>query len=122
MLYDSIPGMDAEFAALPEDVNTLKTALLVARADVARVSAEAATALARQSSDQALIAYLKLPIEKLNSHITQNWRGKPLVSRMAIVELIAASPRLRRWQEDQRQEAPSPSRHPRLASARHRAS
>ncbi len=24
-------------------------------------------------------------------HITQNWRGKPLVSRLAVVELIAAT-------------------------------
>ncbi len=28
---------------------------------------------------------------RLFSHISQNWRGKPLTSRMAIVELIAAT-------------------------------
>jgi len=28
---------------------------------------------------------------RLFCHITQNWRGKPLVSRAAVVELIAAT-------------------------------
>lgn len=58
--------MDTELAALPDDIDTLRAALLAARADVARVIAEAAAALARQSSNQALIAHLKLLIEKLN--------------------------------------------------------
>ncbi|MGI4954172.1 MAG: IS66 family transposase [Janthinobacterium lividum] len=58
--------MEAEFAALPDDVDALKLALLAARADVARVTAEAAAALAEQSSNRALIAHLKLQIEKLN--------------------------------------------------------
>jgi hypothetical protein len=51
--------MDAELAALPDDVDALKLALLAARADVA-------AALAEQSSNRALIAHLKLQIEKLN--------------------------------------------------------
>ena len=58
--------MEAEFAALPDDVDALKAALLAARADVARVTAEAAAALAEKSSNLALIAHLKLQIEKLN--------------------------------------------------------
>ena len=58
--------MDAELAALPDDVDALKAALLAARADVARVTAEATAALAEQSSNRALIAHLKLQIEKLN--------------------------------------------------------
>jgi len=29
---------------------------------------------------------------RLNCHITQNWRGRPLTSRLAIVALIAATP------------------------------
>ena len=45
--------------SLPDDVETLKAALIVARA-------EAAAARARQSDDHALIAHLKLQIEKLN--------------------------------------------------------
>jgi chromosome segregation ATPase len=44
---------------LPDDVEALKAALIVARA-------EAAAARAQQSDDQALIAHLKLQIEKLN--------------------------------------------------------
>ncbi len=51
--------MDAELAALPDDVDALKAALLAARADVA-------AALAEKSSNLALIAHLKLQIEKLN--------------------------------------------------------
>ena len=51
--------MDAELAALPNDVDVLKVALLAARAEVA-------IALAEQSSNRALIAHLKLQIEKLN--------------------------------------------------------
>ena len=58
--------MEAELAALPDDVDALKVALLAARADIARVTAEAAAALAEQSSNRALIAHLKLQIEKLN--------------------------------------------------------
>ena len=58
--------MDAELAALPDDVEALKAALLAARADVARITAEAAAALAEKSSSLALIAHLKLQIEKLN--------------------------------------------------------
>ena len=51
--------MDAELAELPDDVEALKAALLAARADVAAARAE-------QSSNLALIAHLKLQIEKLN--------------------------------------------------------
>src|SRR5438034_5496427 len=51
--------MKAGAEALPDDVEALKAALIVARA-------EAAAALAQQSDDQALIAHLKLQIEKLN--------------------------------------------------------
>ena len=45
--------------SLPDDIETLKAALMVARA-------EAAAARAQRSDDQALIAHLKLQIEKLN--------------------------------------------------------
>ena len=51
--------MSAGAEALPDDIETLKAALIFARAD-------AAAARARQSDDQALIAHLKLQIEKLN--------------------------------------------------------
>jgi transposase len=45
--------------ALPDDIEALKAALIVAQA-------EAAAARAQRSADQALIAHLKLQIEKLN--------------------------------------------------------
>src|SRR5260370_12844443 len=45
--------------ALPDDIETVQAALVVARAEVAIVRAQ-------QSADQALIAHLKLQIEKLN--------------------------------------------------------
>ena len=51
--------MSASPEALPADIETLQAALVVARAEVA-------IARAQQSDDQALIAHLKLQIEKLN--------------------------------------------------------
>src|SRR3954470_19865764 len=51
--------MNVGVEALPDDVEALKAALIVARA-------EASAARAQQSDDQALIAHLKLQIEKLN--------------------------------------------------------
>lgn len=50
--------MNTDLAALRDDIETLKAALVVARA-------EAAAALAQCSHDQALIAHLKLEIAKL---------------------------------------------------------
>ena len=51
--------MDAGPEALPDDIEALKAALVAARAEVA-------AARARRSDDQALIAHLKLQIDKLN--------------------------------------------------------
>ena len=51
--------MGDDLESLPDDIEALKAALIVARA-------EAAAARARQSDDQVLIAHLKLQIEKLN--------------------------------------------------------
>src|SRR6202142_1010449 len=51
--------MDSGREATPDDVEALKAALIVAET-------EAAYAKARSSDDQALIAHLKLQIEKLN--------------------------------------------------------
>src|SRR6187402_2564603 len=51
--------MDAGSESLPDDIGELKAALVVARAEVA-------AARAQQSDDHALIAHLKLQIEKLN--------------------------------------------------------
>src|SRR5579863_1564935 len=51
--------MDLDPAALPDDLDTLKAALVAARAEVA-------IARVQHSDDQALIVHLKLEIEKLN--------------------------------------------------------
>lgn len=51
--------MDAGREVLPDDIEALKAALIAARAEVASVHAQ-------RSDDQALIAHLKLQIEKLN--------------------------------------------------------
>src|SRR4029434_2417953 len=51
--------MGDALTSVPDDVEALNAALIVVRA-------EAAAARARQSDDQALIAHLKLQIEKLN--------------------------------------------------------
>jgi transposase len=57
--------MDTELAALRDDLETLKAALAVAQAEVA-------LARAQSSDDQALIAHLKLEIEKLRrEHLGQ---------------------------------------------------
>jgi transposase len=53
--------MDAGSEPLPDDIEELKAALVAARAEVA-------SARAQRSDDQALIAHLKLQIEKLNRH------------------------------------------------------
>jgi len=51
---------------LPNDSKSLKRLLVAARAHAATVTAEAATLRAKVADDQALIAHLKLWIEKLN--------------------------------------------------------
>jgi len=51
---------------LPDDIDTLKAALVAARSHAAQVETELAAARARLSDDQALIAHLKLLIAKLN--------------------------------------------------------
>ena len=52
--------------SLPDDVATLKRLLRTGEADLARARAEVASVRAQRSDDQALIAHLKLQIEKLN--------------------------------------------------------
>ena len=64
--------MDADLQPLPDDIEALKAALRVARAEAGAArshadaaQAELAVARAKASDDQALIAHLKLQIEKL---------------------------------------------------------
>ena len=57
--------MDDSLEWLPDDVGALKAALVAARGRRSR-GEDAAFAEARASDDQAMIAHLKLQIEKLN--------------------------------------------------------
>ena len=57
--------MEAARDDLPEDIDTLKAALLAERARAAQVAAELAVAKAKSSDDQALIAHQQLQIAKL---------------------------------------------------------
>ena len=61
--------MDADLSALPDDIETLKAALLAARAEAAAVGAELAHARVATNEDHSLIAHLKLEIEKLRQDI-----------------------------------------------------
>ena len=58
--------MEGHDEPLPDDIETLKVALVVERGKRIVAETDAAFAKARASNDQALIAHLKLQIEKLN--------------------------------------------------------
>src|SRR5579864_4387157 len=58
--------MVAVLEAVPDDIDALKAALIIARTQTASAQAQAAAAQAEVSSQQALIAHLKLEILKLN--------------------------------------------------------
>jgi transposase len=61
--------MVADPAALPDDIEALKAALLAERARADAAQSEAAVARAEQSDAHALIVHLKLQIEKLKREI-----------------------------------------------------
>ena len=61
--------MDASFSDLPDDISALKAALVVERERRVLAEADAAVAQAKLSADQALIAHLKLQIEKMRREI-----------------------------------------------------
>jgi transposase len=87
--------MDADPAALPDDIAALKAALLAERARADAAQTEAAVARAGQSDAQALIVHLKLQIEKLKREIygQRSERGKRLLDQMELQleELEAAA-------------------------------
>jgi hypothetical protein len=58
--------MEPASPALPDDIASLKAALIAERMAGAEVTAQLTNARARLSADQALIAHLKLQIAKLN--------------------------------------------------------
>jgi transposase len=61
--------MEVDPAALPDDIEALKAALLAERARADAAQSEAAVARAEQSDAHALIVHLKLQIEKLKREI-----------------------------------------------------
>jgi transposase len=87
--------MDADPAALPDDIEALKTALLAERARADAAQTEAAVARAGHSDAQALIVHLKLQIEKLRREIygQRSERSTRLLDQMELQleELEAAA-------------------------------
>ena len=57
--------MDVDLSALPDDVAALKAVVIAACAKADAVAAELTNELARRADDAALIAHMKLQIEKL---------------------------------------------------------
>ena len=78
--------MDADLAALPDDIDALKAALLLARGKAQEVAAELAVARAKASEDLALIAHQKLRIAKLERQIygPKSERSALLIEQMAL--------------------------------------
>lgn len=76
---------------LPEDIEALQAALLATRAELANVRAQ-------QSDDQALIAHLKLQIEKQNRdrYGPRSERTARLLDQLELTleELEASAPRM----------------------------
>ena len=78
--------MDADLAALPDDIDALKAALTIERAKVLEVAAELAVAWAKASEDLALIAHQKLRIAKLEQQIygPRSERSARLIDQLAL--------------------------------------
>jgi transposase len=89
-----MPLMDAAAHALPDDIDALKRAVIVARAEASEAKAEAAQVKAERAGDQALIAHLKLAIEKLRRELygQRSERGERLLDQMELqLEELEAS-------------------------------
>ena len=78
--------MDADLAALPDDIAALKATLLAERSKMQEVAAELAVARAKASEDLALIAHQKLRIAKLERQIygPRSERSSWLIEQMAL--------------------------------------
>src|SRR6202050_5298538 len=78
--------MDAANEALPDDIDALRAALIVARAKALEVAAELAVARARASEDLALIAQQKLRIAKLERQIygQRSERSARLIDQLSL--------------------------------------
>src|SRR5271156_4036962 len=86
--------MHVDPAALPDDIEALKAALLAERARADAAQTEAAVARAEQPDAHALIVYLKLQIEKLKREIygQRSERSARLLDQMELqLEELEAS-------------------------------
>jgi len=87
--------MDADLAALPDDINAVKAALANALAERDAGAAELAVARAKASEDLALIAHQKLRIAKLERELygPSSARSERLIDQLALQfeELSAAA-------------------------------
>jgi transposase len=78
--------MDANRDELPDDIDALKAALIVARAKALEVAAELAVAHAKASDDIALIAQQKLRIAKLERQVygQRSERSARLIDQLSL--------------------------------------
>jgi transposase len=79
-------SMDANRDAIPDDVDALKAALIIAHAKALEVAAELAVARAKASEDLALIAQQKLRIAKLERQIygQRSERSARLIDQLSL--------------------------------------
>jgi len=83
---DSLGRMDADRAAMPDDIVALKEALAAERAKTLEIAAELSVARAKAAEDDALIAHQKLHIAKLTRQIygPKSERSSRLVDQLAL--------------------------------------
>ena len=97
--------MEADPAALPDDITALKAALIAERARADAAQAEAAIARAQQSDAEALVARQKLEIEKLKREIygPRSERARRLIDQLELeleeLEATATEDELRAEQD-----------------------
>ena len=72
--------------SFPDDIAALKTALIAERAARIDAQAQAASATANMSSAEALVAHLKLVIEKMRRELygSRSERGRKLLDQMEL--------------------------------------
>src|SRR5580765_8036128 len=100
-IHDSLSVVDADLAALPDDIDALKAALTIEHARMREAvaerdagAAELAVARAKASEDLALIAHQRLRIAKLERQLygPRSERSERLIDQLALqFEELAAS-------------------------------
>src|SRR6266850_137536 len=85
-IRDSLPRMDADRKAIPDEVAALREALALERTKALEVAAELAVARAKAAEDSALIAQQKLRIAKLERQIygQRSERSSRLLDQLAL--------------------------------------